>query len=210
MNGTGGLSPNASKMFRVRKTCLKMLNKRGYIIDDDVLDMTTEDFKDKFGDNPSRENLTILVEKSDDPADQLFIFFPEEDKIGVKPIKMYAQRMKDENVMRAIIVGKVSLTSFAHTAVNEMREAGYTVEYFKDTELLVDITEHKLVPEHVVLTPQEKTELLQRYKLKPTQLPRIQKDDPIARYFGLKYQQVVKIIRPSETAGRYVTYRICV
>ena len=34
MNGTGGLSPNASKMFRVRKTCLKMLNKRGYIIDE--------------------------------------------------------------------------------------------------------------------------------------------------------------------------------
>ena len=83
------------------------------------------------------------------------------------------------------------------------------MEYFRDSELLVDITEHKLVPRHILLSDAEKKELLERYRLKPSQLPRIQQQDPVARYLGLKTSQVVKIVRPSETAGRYITYRIC-
>ena len=118
--------------------------------------------------------------------------------------------MKEENVTRAIIVIKNDLTHFAKQAIRELASRGYRVEYFKDAELLVDITEHKLVPQHVVLTPQEKKELLARYRLKPGQLPRIQVIDPVARYLGLVPKQVVKIISPSETAGRYITYRICV
>lgn len=206
----GGLSPDASRMFRVRKTCLKMLNNRGYIVDEAAINMTTDEFRQRFGDNPSRENLSILVERADDPSDQLFVFFPEDEKVGIKPIVTYCQRMKEESVFRAIIVVKVNLTPYAKSTVKQVAARGYRVEYFRDNELLVDITEHNLVPTHIVLTQQQKQDLLSRYRLKPSQLPRIQITDPIARYYGLKQHQVVKIIRNSETAGRYVTYRICV
>jgi hypothetical protein len=40
------------------------------------------------------------------------------------------------------------------------------IEYFQESELLVNITEHELVPLHVVLTDDEKKTLLARYKLR--------------------------------------------
>lgn len=204
----GGLTPDASRLFRVYKTITSMLFKRGYMVPREMREMTPASFTQKFGDHPSREALTILVEKADDETDQLFVFFPEDEKVGVKPIKIYTDRMRDEGVTNAILVLRVDITPFAKQAVQEISDLCH-VEHFKEAELLVDITEHTLVPEHIVLSQNEKAELLKRYRLKEMQLPRIQPNDPVARYYGMKRGNVVKITRPSETAGRYVTYRIC-
>jgi DNA-directed RNA polymerases I, II, and III subunit RPABC1 len=204
----GGLNADAARLFRVYRTITNMLTKRGYMVTKEMREMTPALFKQRFGESPSRESLTMLVEKADDETNQLFVFFPEDEKVGVKPIKVYTDRMRAENVGNAIMVLRIDITPFAKQAVQEMSDS-FRIEHFKEAELLVDITNHTLVPEHQVLTPNEKTELLKRYRLKDTQLPRIQPNDPVARYYGMKRGMVVKIIRPSETAGRYVTYRIC-
>jgi DNA-directed RNA polymerase I, II, and III subunit RPABC1 len=204
----GGLSPEAARLFRVYRTISNMLEKRAYMVPKDMREMTPASFRERFGEHPSRESLTVLVEKADDESNQLFVFFPEDEKVGVKPIKVYTDRMRSENVANAIMILRVDITPFAKQAVQEMSDS-FRIEHFKEAELLVDITQHTLVPEHQVLTQNEKAELLKRYRLKETQLPRIQPNDPVARYYGMKRGMVVKIIRPSETAGRYVTYRIC-
>lgn len=204
----GGLNPEAARLFRVYRTITNMLGKRGYMVTNEMREMTPASFRERFGEFPSRESLTMLVEKADDESNQLFVFFPEDEKVGVKPIKVYTDRMRGENVGNAIMILRVDITPFAKQAVQEMSDS-FRIEHFKEAELLVDITNHALVPTHQVLTTNEKTELLKRYRLKETQLPRIQPNDPVARYYGMKRGMVVKIIRPSETAGRYVTYRIC-
>jgi len=204
----GGLTPEASRLFRVYKTISVLLEKRGYSVPRDMLEITPASFTNKFGEHPSREVLSILVEKADDEQSQLFVFFPEDEKVGVKPIKEYTERMREESVSNAILVLKVGMTPIAKQAIQEVSDS-VRIEYFLEAELLVDITEHKLVPDHQVLTQNEKQELLKRYRLKETQLPRIQPTDPVARYYGMRRGQVVKITRLSETAGRYVTYRIC-
>jgi DNA-directed RNA polymerase I, II, and III subunit RPABC1 len=204
----GGLNPEASRLFRVYRTISNMLDSRGYMVPKDMREMTPASFRQRFGEFPSRDSLTVLVEKADDDSNQLFVFFPEDEKVGVKPIKVYTDRMRSESVSNALMVLRVDITPFAKQAVQEMSDS-FRIEHFKESELLVDITQHQLVPTHQVLTPNEKSELLKRYRLKETQLPRIQPNDPVARYYGMKRGMVVKIIRPSETAGRYVTYRVC-
>lgn len=129
--------------------------------------------------------------------------------VSVKDCKVFAKLLEDNRIKRGIVIVGGKMSSFAKQALDEMRPA-YTVEWFTEEEMMVDITEHELVPEHQVLSPADKAVLLNRYKLKETQLPRIQLQDPIARFYGMSRGQVVKIIRPSETAGRYVTYRIVI
>ncbi|XP_057345575.1 DNA-directed RNA polymerases I, II, and III subunit RPABC1 isoform X3 [Manis pentadactyla] len=154
------------RLWKIRKTIMQLCHDRGYLVTQDELDQTLEEFKAQFGDKPSegrprRTDLTVLVAHNDDPTDQMFVFFPEEPKVGIKTIKVYCQRMQEENITRALIVVQQGMTPSAK----------------------------QLVPEHVVMTKEEVTELLARYKLRESQLPRIQAGDPVARYFGIKRGQ---------------------
>ena len=75
-------------------------------------------------------------------------------------------------------------------------------------QLQINITLHEMVPKHSVLSNDEKIALLGKYRIKEHQLPKILMKDPLAKYFGVSRGQVMKIVRDSETAGKYVTYRI--
>ena len=206
------MTSTGERVYRARRTVLEMLLDRGYMVDKSDIEQEEEAFYEKMGSNkPDREQLTLLVQKRDDPTEQIFVFWPVDAKVGVKPIKRFMQRMNEEDVKRAILVVQQNLTAFAKSALTEIQvQEGLTIEVFQESELLVNITHHVLVPQHIVLTKEEKTILLRRYKMKESQLPRIQLTDPVARYYGLTRGQVVKIIRPSETAGKYVTYRMVV
>jgi len=135
--------------------------------------------------------------------------FEEGDSIGIKNMRKFAQDLTQENYHTGIMVTSVNITPAALKIIPAVADQT-RIETFLEADLLVNITQHELVPKHVLLSKEEKAALLQRYRLKDTQLPRIQVGDPVARYLGLRRGQVVKIIRKSETAGRYASYRLTV
>jgi len=62
--------------------------------------------------------------------------------------------MNEQDVKRAILVVQQGMTSFAKQAIVEIRakEPDLALECFQESELLVNITKHVLVPQHKVLT----------------------------------------------------------
>lgn len=71
----------------------------------------------------------------------------------------------------------------------------------------VDITKHALVPKHSMCSEKEKKELLDKYGLALESLPRMFASDPMSVALNAKEGDVVKIVRPSLTAGETVFYR---
>eukprot|EP00038_Savillea_parva_P003471 m.126243 g.126243 ORF g.126243 m.126243 type:complete len:216 (+) comp11184_c0_seq1:362-1009(+) len=201
-------------LFRIWRTLKQMCNDRGYLVLDEDANITLEQWKERFGDKPvtesrpQRKDLTFLVQHADDESDRLYVFFPENPTVSTDDIGSYFKKMQEGSVKRGIVAVQSKITPMARVAIQEMKPQ-YTLEQFTELELMVNITEHMYVPKHTVLSETDKQIILARYKMSEEQMPRIQETDPIARYFGLMQGQLLKIVRQSPTAGRYVTYRIC-
>ena len=53
------------------------------------------------------------MQKKDDPSDQLFVFFPDDVTVGVKPIRTYCEKMVEQSVMRALVIVRQNMTPSA-------------------------------------------------------------------------------------------------
>ncbi len=80
----------------------------------------------------------------------------------------------------------------------------------KEKEPSYDVFKHELVPRHILLKSAEAKEVLERYHIKPFQIPYIKSTDPAVRAIGAKPGDIVKVVRRSATAGESDFYRYVV
>ena len=122
-------------MFRVFKTLFEMLYDRGYLVRDQDLDLTFERFRSErclLQDDgvetlvqlKPRRDLWLLHRKPSAERDGIFVFFPEEPKMGVRSIKGFHDKMVLEKVARAIVVTQQPPTSFAKQAMQALTRQG--------------------------------------------------------------------------------------
>ncbi len=74
----------------------------------------------------------------------------------------------------------------------------------------VNIFQSDFVPEHVILNPSEKEELLKSYNVSLKQLPRIKKTDAVAALLKAEKGDVIRIKRNDPIVGEYYYYRLVV
>jgi DNA-directed RNA polymerase subunit H (RpoH/RPB5) len=83
-------------------------------------------------------------------------------------------------------------------------------EVFNDVDLMVNIIDNNLIPKHILLSDEEANNILTEYKINRKNLSCILSGDRIAKYYNIEPGQIVKIIRPSITAGEEIIYRVCI
>lgn len=115
-----------------------------------------------------------------------------------------AQIVNKESLNGLIMILQNKITNQAQKCVDVLP---FKVEIFQITDLLVNITKHVLKPKHHVLTDREKHKLLKKYNVEEKQLPRMSATDAVARYYGLRRGQVVKVTYSGEITQSHVTYR---
>lgn len=78
------------------------------------------------------------------------------------------------------------------------------------------VSDHFLVPEHILLDSKEEKKVLKEYNITKEHLPKIRSSDPCIRALEVQLGKnidpgsIVKIVRRSETAGESVAYRIVI
>ncbi len=76
--------------------------------------------------------------------------------------------------------------------------------------LQYNILNHNLVPEHIIMTEEEKLDVKKKYNIiDDSKFPEISRFDPVSTLIGLRPNNLCKIIRPSKTSITSEFYRLC-
>lgn len=102
-------------------------------------------------------------------------------------------------------------SSFDLSAADSWNKYKLRIRFFSIPRLIANPLKHVLVPKHERVPQAEHEQLMKDLYAKKKELPLIRfHEDPIAKWIGLVPGDIVKITRPSPTAGETIYYRLCV
>ena len=108
-------STDATRLYKIRKTILKMLSDRGYVTEQKKFDESLQTFKENF---KGRDFLpSIAAIKKDNESDKIYVEFiknmKNDKKIGVKDISIFTTKLHNQNIPKGIMIINCPITSLA-------------------------------------------------------------------------------------------------
>ena len=197
-------SQEKKALYKVRQTILEMINDRGITIPESE-NISFEEFEIKY----NNKNLDIYI--NDELINKkIYVYFHNEiknySKSDLKNIMQKISNQYEDSNIGLILLLRDKENSAITKELN--KDLYKNVEVFLRKNMIFNITKHDYVPKHILLTKEEEKELLEKYNTTKGKLPKISKTDPISKYYGMKTDQICKIIRKSPEVGEYVYYRL--
>ena len=193
-----------AQLYEIKKNQIKMTGRRGYRIDPRETQniASLERFAGiyiPFANSQKKTLRAILsnVYLNADGKPDFVVYFadvsPGATQLGVNELGEAIIYMRKYRVSNAVIVTKKPLSPSASNKIEGL--VAYNIQIFLEEEMSYDPTEHFLVPTHIPLTPEDQNKFLNNNKITIDQLPIIPSHDIIARYYGMRAGQIVRIER---------------
>lgn len=81
--------------------------------------------------------------------------------------------------------------------------------YFCINNLQINITKHCLVPKHELINQEEIEDIMKKHNiLSKNQLPLINRNDPVIKYYNFKPGDICKITRTNDVSSEVIFYRL--
>lgn len=219
-------------VFKSRQNILDMLEYRGFDTS------SYQNFcKEELDVLYEQNSLSILVDHKEN-SESCLVNYIKQDKMGQKKLKdilgergdgiydeelgMFSERNIEDGFIKRntktvilLLIGSEvpALQKIVNSYYNysKKKKSNVYVQIFEIKRLCFNIMNHILVPKHEVISEEEFINEVQNvYKINSkSQLPGIKRDDPVAKYIGIRPEQVCRITRPSESSGVYICYRYC-
>lgn len=210
-------------LFKSRKIILEMLEDRGYDISE-YQNFTKDDIGNMLSDfNKNKEShelgtLDILVKNKD--KKKIYVKYNldkfKQSKSITKLINdIYENILSNSDTLIFINSGRILLKNPKDNKVEEYNNINFKkkhfVQFFGIENLLFNVSKHETVPQHTILSNKEIKNMISHYNItKEKQISLIRREDPMAKYIGMRPGNVCKIIYPSKNSILYTKYRLCV
>jgi len=227
------MSQFVEKVFRSRQTLLKVLHDRGY----DTVGAEKfgpEEIRSGLAASSIGKTLEFTVKARDGmtvptPTVRVYIFLPRikqklagfltslETPLGISP---EASSRKPDQLGSPVdpaqtsvicLINEPVVSVFNQAAINQWVTRNLRLSFFYMDSFQMNPLDHYLVPPHEIV-PKEQHEALMKsmYITQKSQFLLIRyHEDPISRVIGAVPGDIIKITRPSPSAGEYVVYRVC-
>ena len=202
-----------------REHILDMISDRGFNIDkyrnytkQDIYNMLSN--YDKQKDIAEQNPLDIIA--SNDKKEKIYVkYFLDEfkqKKITELINSIYEKKILCEKDTLILIVNNevlISKNDKVSEYITKLHKNKKYVQIFGIPNLMYNPSKHIKMPKHRIMSKKKLIEVMKTYNMKLENFPIIKRDDPMAKYLGMRENDVCEIIRPNRSGGFEPYYRIC-
>lgn len=218
-------------VYNSRVHLLEMLDDRGFDVtplknytEDELKVMLDGQNVGKFGTLAEQGPLDILLEKyaGTANAEKIYVKYKLDDRfksttgLTAQINEIFESILSTKDTLIILNIARVLIKVGVKDKVDEeyvnhlYLTKNYFVQLFGLENFLFNVSRNAQVPKHRILSKQETPALIEEYNCTLRNLPTIKRDDPQAKYIGLKPKQVCEILFNNITSGITKKYRYCI